>query len=280
MPFWPRRRDFALSCVLDDAPAIWASFAPWLATALERARIHPSRIHVHHACPLRADIAELCRAHGIATHAVERFDPRFPHMNKIRACATDFGAVRHVLLTDVDIVFARSVPLDRIRAPVAGKPVDLPNPPLEILRPIFIAAGLPVPEPVASTRGDFATLPGNFNGGLYIIERAQLARVGAAWSRWARWLGDRIEQLDRWRTNSDQVAFCLAVNELNIPLQHLADEWNLPLHLPIPDGPEPLLLHHHADFDAAQRLQPTSSHRTRAALERINRTLASFARRG
>lgn len=68
-------REICLSCVLDDAPRIWSSFLPWLATAIELARIPPSRILVHHACPLREDIAELCTRMGLVTRAVEPFDP-------------------------------------------------------------------------------------------------------------------------------------------------------------------------------------------------------------
>ncbi len=53
--------DVAWSCVVDDTPEIWSSIVPWLATAIELARIVPSQIHVHHVCALRPEIAEFCR---------------------------------------------------------------------------------------------------------------------------------------------------------------------------------------------------------------------------
>jgi hypothetical protein len=279
--------DVAASCVVDDVPAIWSSVVPWLATAIELARIPPSRIHVHHVCPLRPSIAGLCRALGVPTHEIAPFDPRYPHANKIRQCSTAFGGVGRVVLTDVDVVFAGRPRFGEIRTPVAGKLVDGENPPLDILKSVFSAAGVPLPSTSTNaylrsrnSRVTFETLPGNCNGGMYVIHRDQLARVGRSWSFWASWLIDRIDLLGRWALHVDQVSFCLAVNHLRMPISLLDEAWNFPLHIDVAGGDtEPVILHHHARFHRRQRLRQPSAPQAREAVARVNAVVESFRRK-
>ena len=277
----------AWSCVVDDTPAIWSSLVPWLATAIDLAGIDPSRLYVHHVCPLRPEIAALCRRLAIDTRAVEPFDRRFPHTNKIRQFATSFGDASHAILTDVDIAIASPPPLGRIRTPVAGKVVDLPNPPVEFLRRIFATAGLPAPTRWTNAfvnaqdeRQEFETFRGNCNGGLLVIDRAQLAPIGRAWAQWARWLIDRIDLLDRWTVHVDQVSFCLAVNQLGVDVGRLDDAWNFPLGVRVaPSAIGPFLLHHHAAFENGRLLEQGHAPRTRAAIARVNGVIESFCQR-
>jgi len=277
------KSEAAWSFLVDDTPSIWSCVIPWLATAIKLARIPPARIHVHHVCALNPQIAELCRALAVNTHKVEPFDPRYPHTNKIQQCATDFGDTARVVLTDADIVFARRPPLENIHAPVAGKLVDLPNPPMNMLRDVFAASGVPAPDICSTayvdrqnTRVAFDTYPGNYNGGLYVIDRDHLGRIGQAWAKWAHWLIERTELLGRWATHIDQVSFCLAVNELRIDLGLLDDTWNFPCHLngSLSDR-EPFILHHHAAFDLHQLLKPISAPRAQAAIKRVNEAIES-----
>ena len=109
--------DVAWSCVVDDTPEIWSSIVPWLATAIGLAGIKPALIHIHHVCSLRREVADLCRELEVNTHAIEPFDPRYPHTNKIRQCTTDFMGVRRVVLTDVDVAFAKPLRSARSRLP-------------------------------------------------------------------------------------------------------------------------------------------------------------------
>jgi len=276
--------DAVWSCVVDDTPAIWSSIVPWLVTAIKIARIPPSRIHVHHVCALRPDIAKLCQSLSVHTHKIEPFDRRFPHTNKILQCFTDFANVSRVVLMDVDMVFAGRLPLDLIHASVAGKLVDEPNPPMEILRDVFAAANLPLPPACRSasmkTGGfldSFETLPGNYNGGLYMVDRAILGRLGEAWTSRARWLISRIELLDRWAVHVDQVSFCLAVNELHIELEQLDAAWNFPLHLKVEtSGIEPYILHHHAALDDRFCVHHSSDPRVQHAVARVNDAIRTF----
>ena len=267
--------------MIDDQPAIWSSVVPWLTTALDLARIPPSCIHLHHVCPLPPDLAALCRSRGVHTHAIAPFHVRCPHANKIQQCGTDFSGARRVVLTDVDMAFAGPPPLEEIQAAVAGKVVDHPNPPMDILRAVFAAAGVAVPALCSKTYQDaqdqpvsFATFAGNFNGGLYMIERERLVRLGEAWARWALWLIARIDLLSHWAKHADQVAFCLAVNELGLATGVLDEAWNFPLHLNLPPGGRaPFILHHHAQQDDQQRLTAAPTPQTQDALSRVNRAI-------
>ncbi len=279
------RSTVAWSCVVDDTPGIWSSLVPWLATAIDLGGIAPSRLYVHHVCPLRPEIVALCGRLAINTRVAEPFDRRFPHTNKIRQCATSFGDAKHVILTDVDIAFASPPPFARIRTPVAGKAVDLENPPVEILRRIFAVSGLPTPTiwtnafmTAQDGRAEFETFLGNCNGGLLIIDRRQLAPIGRAWAYWARWLIDRIDLLDRWAVHVDQVSFCLAVNQLGVDVGLLDDAWNYPLGVRVAsNGHEPFLLHHHAAFESDGLLkQQGSTAQTRNAIARVNGVIESF----
>jgi len=295
MRVWPKNlrngpidaADVAWSCVVDDKPEIWSSIVPWLATAIELAHIEPSQIHVHHVCALEPEIAELCLALEVNTHRIEPFDPNYPHTNKIGQCATAFAGVRAVVLTDVDVVFAGSPPLGEVQNPIAGKLVDLPKPPIEILRQVFAFASLPFPRTCTNEyphseagRVDFETFPGNYNGGLYVIDREHLARIGEAWAYWARWLIRHIHLLGRWAKHVDQVSFCLAANQLRTDMGLLEDAWNFPLHLKMaPDGEEPFILHHHALLDDQRRLRGASAPRVRSALARVNGVIEDYERR-
>ena len=278
--------DVAWSCVVDDTPEIWSSIVPWLATAIGLAGIKPALIHIHHVCSLRREVADLCRELEVNTHAIEPFDPRYPHTNKIRQCTTDFMGVRRVVLTDVDVAFAKPPPLGEIQAPVAGKIVDRPNPPVDILRDIFASAGV---SPLgicknayvdsSNVLSEFETLLGNYNGGLYVIEREYMGRIAETWTHWARWLVANVHLLGRWTKHTDQVSFCLAVSELRMTVGVLDDAWNFPLHLNVAASEtEPFILHHHARLNDDLRLRQTSAAYTQEAIRRVNDAIASFQR--
>lgn len=276
--------DVAWSCVIDDTPEIWASIVPWLVTAIELARISPSHIHIHHVCALKPDIAKLCRSLAVNTHKIEPFDPRYPHVNKIQQCATAFTGASKVVLTDVDIVFAGKPPLEKINSSVAGKLVDQPNPPMEILRKVFTASGVGLPITCMNAYIDsknervlFETFLGNFNGGVYVIDRKIMDQIGRTWAYWARWLIARIDLLDRWTLHVDQVSFCMAVSELGVAAGQLDESWNFPLHLNVDSGGiEPFILHHHAMFDDQHLLRHPSLSRASQAIARVNSVIETF----
>jgi hypothetical protein len=273
----------ALSCVVDDVPSIWNSLIPWLATATQLSQVHPKNIHVHHVCALTPSISRICKALGIKTHLIAPFDASNPYTNKIAQCETDFGEVNTVVLTDVDVVFTKPLPLSQIQGQVAGKLVDMPNPPIEVLSEIFLSAGV---VPIGSRVNDytsneskieFETLVGNFNGGLYVIPTKSLRAIGERWSYWARWLLLRPKLLSKWTRNTDQVAFCLALSDLSIIPSLLSNHWNYPTHIGgVHIDQEPFIFHHHALLNENQELMLPPDQTTHDAISRVNREIKTF----
>lgn len=276
----------AWSCVVDDTPKIWLAIIPWLATVSNIAERHGSEIHVHHVCPLRSDVADLCRELNVKTQRIERFDARSPHSNKIQQCFTRFGDVARVVLTDVDVVFNDSISMRHIRCQVAGKLVDHPNPPVNVLRKIFSAAGLPQSRLERAGHYDhngkfleFETFPANYNGGVYIIEKDVIEPLGEAWARWARWLLANIELLERWTIQVDQVSFCLAANELSLNAGSLDYSWNFPYHLNYPqDCLLPKIMHHHGLMDSSYLINSSANTSLQVYIDGINLTIDRFIR--
>jgi hypothetical protein len=273
----------AYSCVVDDVPKIWKSIVPWLATTTELAGVAPENLYVHHVCELPSWLARLCDDLGVNTRPVERFDSEDPYANKIRQHVTDFGSNDRVVLSDVDIAFVQPFPIEELGDVVAGKPVDLPNPPIGILHRIFERAGI---EPMQTCtnvvmNGDaeiaFETLVGNFNGGIYIVPLTKMAALGAGWAKWGRWLGERREILLDWREHLDQVSFCLSINEERVPARILDDRWNYPAHLAVrPLTQRPFAIHHHAMLEDDHSLRFARDPLADAGVRLANRAIRGF----
>lgn len=277
--------DIALSCLVDDTPAIWQSVVPWLATAIGLAGIKPANIHLHHVCPMRPDIARLCGSLGIQMHAVKPFDPRNLYANKISQGSTQFGQVQSVVLTDVDVVFTDAPPFSQLHGLVAGKPVDMPNPPLPLLLKIFRIANIQLLGICTSQYSEngtavaFETLLGNFNGGMYVIPFNAIAPLTKRWSHWTRWLIDNGALLGQWEKHADQVGFSLAVSELRLPLRILDNLWNYPAHIgQAPVHAAPWVLHHHARLDQDGELLPVAGAGLQSVVDKVNQVVRDFKR--
>ncbi|MBC7767903.1 MAG: hypothetical protein H7124_03880 [Phycisphaerales bacterium] len=278
----------AWSCVLDDTEALWKHFLVWIATLLDCAGVSPDDIVIHHVTDLRPDIHTLVTRLGLRTQPIPRFDPRSPHSNKISQCATDFGSAERVVLTDVDLAFLARPPIESILSPVAGKLVDFPNPPIEVLRDLFRHAGLPLPEtPLTATFVDpqgapnpFQTFPANYNGGFYVIDRSVLSELGLAWARRARWLLDAELIPERYAIHVDQISFCMAAHECGLNTQSLENAWNLPTHVEnIPGDAPPYVVHHHGRLDDALGILPLRPTRHEDVIARANVAIAAFLHR-
>jgi hypothetical protein len=146
--------------------------------------------------------------------------------------------------------FSSVVPADAI----AGKVVDVENPPLAVLDTLFGRAGFfERPDIVDVDSRPGQTYRGNCNGGLYSVPKRLAETLFESWGRHARLLLDDIEPLRAIGKAShvDQIAFCMAAFESGLPFEHLPSNLNYPLHLAGPnrhrDDENPLaLLHYHS----------------------------------
>ena len=157
------------------------------------------------------------------------------------------------------------------------------NPPLQVLKNIFAKAGLGIGGISSNEyysndlQKTFETVIGNFNGGLYIIPSHDFLRLSQRWGVWLRWLLEHAGVMERWAKHADQIAFCLAVNELKIPMRVLNNSWNYPTHINMPAlKAEPWIFHHHADLDENSLLKPIQDPTAKIAIERANAAIMSF----
>lgn len=284
----PDRSSIAWSCVLDDTPALWNHFLVWIATLIECAQVAPEAIVVHHVADLRPDVRRVAARLGLRTQPLPRFDRRTPHANKIGQCFSDFCGAARVVLTDVDLAFLAPPPVERIRAAVAGKLVDHPNPPVDVLCDLFRRAGVEAPDArlsvasfdLAGSLNAFQTFPANYNGGFYAIDRAILADLGSAWARRTRWLLDAALIPAPYEVHVDQIAFCMAVHELGLDTASLDSAWNLPSHVQtLPGDAPPFVVHHHGQLDDALRLLPLRPPRHEASLAKANAAVSALLHR-
>lgn len=280
----PEGAHVAWSCVLDDKPAIWRDFAVWVATLMDCAGVPAENIVVHHVTELRPDVLILTQKLGLRAVRIPAFDQRSPHSNKILQCATDFGTAKRVVFTDVDLAFVSRPPVDRIDAPIAGKSVDLPNPPVEVLEEIFRHAGMTLPATmsgmsvIASERTSaFETFVGNYNGGFYVIDCSVQAQLGATWEGRARWLLDGDLIPEPWKIHVDQISFCMAVHELGLSTEELSIAWNLPSHLlTVASDDVPFVIHHHGRLNENRALLPLQPPRHDVAIALTNFAISEF----
>jgi Methyltransferase domain len=266
-----------MSCVVDEHPRFHLEALRWYASLTGVAGVHPSDLIVHATGSGPSEVLDLLAARGVEVRRIEPFDARSAHCNKIAGalCLADDIADGTIVLCDADTVILED---PRALAPrpgsVLGKLVDYPVPSLEALERVFATAGVPRP-PLAPLpwRPGAATVMGNFNGGLYVLDGSSLPGVAAAWARWARWLLDRRELLGDEGTYVDQVAMALSLAEAGVETVALDARWNVPIHDPTnfpADGEVPAVLHYHQEVDRRGMIKPIGVPSVDQAIERVN----------
>jgi SAM-dependent methyltransferase len=246
------------SCVVDTDPRFHLDALRWFAALTRVAGVSPRDLVVHAVDGSESDALDYLRARGVRVHAIQTFDPRSRHCNKV-AGAVALAASGNVdglaVLTDTDVIIAKDPRALRIpEMSIGAKIVDAPNPPLDVLAVAFEAAGLKLPRVVQADFDHSApTIAGNGNGGIYLVPGPLLPRLASAWSRWARWLLDN-GTLGAYLFFTDQVAMSMALVEEEIAPFPLGREWNFPTHVPewvSPGAKTPGVVHYHA------RVEPT-----------------------
>ncbi|NNE73996.1 MAG: hypothetical protein HKN26_10045, partial [Acidimicrobiales bacterium] len=247
-----------------DAPARFHLDAlRWFITATEVAGVAPEDLLLAVVGPTDAEVPRALAAAGVQIVPVKAFDDRSPHCNKIAGArvVAARAPLGPVALTDLDLAFLA----DPRRASagagtIAGKTVDSTVPKLPVLDAVFEAAGLPVPPEVETSFTPVGpTRRGNFNGGLYVLDGVDVPGMVDGWERWARWLLERRELLDKWAIHVDQVSNLLALTELGLRPVLLDGAWNQATHKPDqlpPSAERPKVLHYHTAVDTIGRLQP------------------------
>jgi 2-polyprenyl-3-methyl-5-hydroxy-6-metoxy-1,4-benzoquinol methylase len=243
------------SCVVDADPRFHLEALRWFATLHLVVRADPADLVVHAVGGCRSDVLDYLRDQGVTVRDVEPFDVDSPHCNKIAGALdlADRGSEGLAVLTDADVVVLEDPRRLPIGANAVGsKPVDRPHPSLPVLRRVFAAADLPLPPMWPVDRDpEKSTLAGNGNGGLYLVPGTRLSAVASAWERWARWLLERTELLERFTLNVDQVSMAMALASEGIEPYRLETRWNFPTHerKRLPKSITPAVLHYHKEVN-------------------------------
>ena len=272
---------FYYSMVLDGHP-LHPYQADTLAFTLERfGEVPAERIVAHCTDRVPQPVVQELRRRGLTVVPVAPYlDGKY--CNKITQLDHFTGTSlvgEGVFLFDLDIaVFS---PLDvPDRNVVWGKIVDDTNPDLELLKRVFRAARVPLPEVVpcdwSPLRGN--TLSTNFNGGLLYIPLASVPTLRRRWRAWAEYLFEHEDLFDgpADRSHIDQMSFALALVSEGLLHGHLNANWNFPGHYtrwPRSFDPEsPLhVLHYHGCLDDFGFVSPTFSHQVvDEAVDRLN----------
>jgi SAM-dependent methyltransferase len=268
------------SCVVDDHPRFHLDALRWFASLTAIAGVDPRDLLVHVVGADGSDALTYLRSRGVTMHAVDAFDPRSPHCNKVAGALRRVreGLGRPVVLCDTDIVVLEDPrTLDIPAGSIGGKVVDTPVPPIEVLHDIFAAAGIPAPPTTPLPWGENqVTVAGNNNGGLYLIPAPVLPVLAPAWETWARWLLDRRELLLDWSFHLDQVAMALALTAEGIGSEQLDVRWNTPTHdlRRIPrDAPAPVVIHYHQEIDREGCIRLTGFPSIDQQVERANESI-------
>jgi hypothetical protein len=254
------------ACVVDEHPRFHLDALRWYAALTGLAGVKPSDLIVHAVGAESSEVLEFLRSEGVAVRRVDRFDARSPHCNKISGALrlADDTVNGMAVLCDTDVVVLEDPrQIDVPSGAVAGKLVDAPVPPLQVILNIFDASGLSTPPTVPLPWGnDEWTVSGNTNGGLYLVPGNLLPRVAAAWATWAAWLLDRAELLREWTVYVDQVSMAMALAAEGVASVPLQVRWNTPTHDPtrIPrNAPEPAVIHYHQEVDLRGLIRLTGS---------------------
>lgn len=227
-----------ISCVADRQPK-YLRQAMLLIASLRASGVaadDPStEIVIHVPADLIADERfEILTDMGARLAPFKRFAPDRPgaFCNKLRQFETPaLQKADRVLLLDVDILFRRDPRLYFEGDAVRAKIVDKSAPPLDVVRPLFAHLGVALPEFAAPDLAPGQRTPRfNCNGGVYYLPAAAFAALGKLWPEVARRCleSDCQAILGEHGKHADQLAFALAMSQLDLPFSPLSIAANFP----------------------------------------------------
>ena len=219
------------SCVVDQGERFSWQCRLWVWSLTRLGKIAKDSLCVH-LVGENPSLEAFLAAEGVKYLRVEAFGDGL-YCNKLAQCESPLlQEADFIFLTDCDMAFLSSLDGCVTQDACVGKIVDMPNPPLQLLRKVFSHYRV-VEPPLAETLTE-KSFANNFNGGLYGIPRKYFAVLGSFWKRFASDLlsSEEMRQtLGHFSKHIDQIAFCLAVNVAQIPTIALPLAYNFPLHI-------------------------------------------------
>jgi 2-polyprenyl-3-methyl-5-hydroxy-6-metoxy-1,4-benzoquinol methylase len=254
----------------------------WLNCLLEIQSAPPESVFIHHTGAGNADFMAWLESRHINLVPIKPYDTRSPHCNKLQQLRTFTQATfDRVVLMDCDTAWVGDAPLPH-GGPVAGKIVDLANPPESIVAAIFREAGLGEPDwvPVSIPKGPGAQRSdrNNLNGGFYVLAQTLIPQLDNVWRKWANWCLDHRPLFGEFGVHVDQIGFALAMRELGIKAGSLPIEWNYPIHQPAALLPDvtPQVIHFHRQIGPHFKIQSVGLPKPDQSIQILNQRIEGF----
>jgi len=236
------------STVIDNTENFLLQGYLWARSLIENANVNPWNIVVNVVDDHTLDLNAL-RSLDINIALSPRFgDGRYCNkagqIDGLRKYESDYFA-----LMDADIFVIYPIPEIYKNQRLSGKIVDLANPRIAVLDELFMEANFIARPKItkADIEKNKSTYKSNLNGGFYVIPVEHINPIDNAWKKWILWILDHPDSLSQVRKlhHTDQIAFSMALTELEIDLNPLSREYNFPCHLFIEEDCSPKILHYH-----------------------------------
>ncbi len=277
------RPSIAISCLIDRDPRFHRQLRRFVASLLLTGAGADLRLIIHHIGPRPTTAYDLPFQGDIRYQRVAPFgDGPAVYCNKLQQLENliDLES-EHVVLCDADLFFLSTPGHLTGSGRVQGRVVDRENPGGRPLRQLLDAAGfLHEPLEIDTGFGPTRTHRLNCNGGLYVMDHAQLRVLAPAWIRWSRFCLGRADILGNKTLHADQLGFMLAMLETQLPFVALPAGANFPTHLPpsayaaVPNRLSSL--HYHRNVLEDGRLRPVGVDWIDRWINVANDRLASF----
>ena len=275
--------DYAFSCVVDSPFKFQMQVQNLVTTLVGLAGVPGQNIIVHAVAGLDPELRIWLQRMGVVVEPIRPFSGH-AYCNKLGQLIALRAVDRpFVVLMDCDTAVTGPLRWPKPQR-ISAKRVDTAAPPESFLAGVFAAAQVGEPQWVDADllagSESWRTDLNNCNGGVYVVERSFLARLGPVWLRWARWCLENQSLFGPSAIHIDQVSLALAARELGIEIEPLPRAFNMPTHLSLsPDfDVDAQVLHYHWQVDEQLLLRATGLPRVDAGINRINRSLLATRR--
>ncbi len=225
---------FTLACVVDNHPRFHTELALW-AHCVDRYLPKENFIPiVYFVNSIHPELGDWLGAKGISCKTMTPVVPGSPHCNKIAVFLDDHDT-DYTIATDTDLFFVHDPSClfgsDRIRA----APNNHCRPPGWVFQEILAACGLNRPYRPSlalyrNPQGLRETHLNNISAGIIGLPRPKARPFAVRWRYWAEWLVANRSLLRQWSIHVDQVAFCLAAEDVREDVEFLPAQVNTILH--------------------------------------------------
>jgi hypothetical protein len=202
-------RAFTLACVVDNHPRFFTELVLWahcVERHIPRSGFIPIVYFVGHP---HAELCDWLSSKKISHRSIDPVVPGSPHCNKI-APFLDADVTDYTIVSDVDLFFVHDPSnlfgSNRIRA-----------------------AHRPYRSGMSLCRGNLGlreTHINNISAGIVGLPCSKSRGFAARWKHWAEWLVANRSILEQWGKQVDQVAFCLAAEDIREDVEFLPAQVN------------------------------------------------------